>query len=135
MPKTWLEKKHNSKPAHVVVLEKKFAGLPPGKKLLLTSPEIIERYMRRIPRNSHVSFAEMRSDLAKTFGADAACPITSSIHSRIVAEIAIEEMAAGALPRSVTPFWRVVDPKCKFAQKLSIGEAGVEHLRADELKC
>jgi hypothetical protein len=135
MPKTWLEKKHNSKPAHVVVLEKKFAGLPEGKKLLITSPEIIDSYMRRIPKSSHVSFAEMRNDLARSFGADAACPVTSSIHSRILAEIAIEEMAAGALPNSVTPFWRVVDPKCKWAKKLSIGEAGVEQLRADEVKC
>jgi hypothetical protein len=135
MPKTWLERKQNSKPAHVVVLQKKFAGLPPGKKLLITSPEIIDRYMRGLSKSSHVSFAEMRNDLAKAFEADAACPITSAIHSRILAEIAIEEMAAGALPRFVTPFWRVVDPKCKFAEKLSIGVAGVEQLRADELKC
>jgi len=133
MPKTWLEKKACSKPAHVVVLEKKFAGLPPGTKLLITSPEIIDRYMRYIPSGSFISIVEMRKDLAKSHEADASCPITSSIHSRIVAEIAIEELAEGASPNSVCPFWRVVDPRSDLARKLSVGAAGIEQLRTDEL--
>ncbi len=134
MPKTWLEKKACAKPAHVVVLEKKFAGLQPGTKLLITSPEIIDQYMRGIPAGSFVSFVEMRRDLAKSHDADASCPITSSIHSRIVAEIAIEELAEGAAPNSVCPFWRVVEPRSDMARKLSVGAAGIEQLRSDELK-
>jgi hypothetical protein len=133
MPKTWLEKKACSKAAHVVVLEKKFAGLPPGTKLLITSPEIIDQYMRGIPAGSFISFVAMRKDLAESHEADASCPITSSIHSRIVAEIAIEELAEGASPNSVCPFWRVVEPRSDLARKLSVGAAGIEQLRTDEL--
>ncbi len=89
--------------------------------------------MRYIPSGSFISIVEMRKDLAKSHKADASCPITSSIHSRIVAEIAIEELAEGASPNSVCPFWRVVDPRSDLARKLSVGAAGIEQLRTDEL--
>jgi hypothetical protein len=132
MPKSWAEKARGAKPAHVVVLDKPFAGTPAGASLFITSPPVIEDYMRAVPKGETRSMGTMRADLAAREKADAACPVTSSIHARIVSEIAIEAMQAGAPPQAVTPFWRVVEPRSELAKKLSIGPAGVEKLRAAE---
>lgn len=132
MPKTWSQKAQSAKPAHVAVLERPFAGVPVGATLFITSPAVVDAYMRGIPRGQTRAMAAMRSDLARAHKADAACPVTSSIHARIVAEIAIEGLNAGAPMEAVTPFWRVVEPDGALAKKLSIGSAGVRRLRAAE---
>jgi hypothetical protein len=132
MPKTWSQKARGAKPAHTVILEKSFAGVPAGACLFIPSPPVIEEYMRRVPKGKLAGMAGMRADLARTHGADNTCPVTSSIHSRIVAEIAIEALDAGAPAEAVTPFWRVIDPASALAKKLSIGPAGIERLRMQD---
>jgi hypothetical protein len=56
------------------------------------------------------------------------CPVTTAIYLRVVAEAALQELAAGKAIDEVTPFWRVVTPDTKVAAKLSCGPDGVEHL-------
>jgi mRNA-degrading endonuclease toxin of MazEF toxin-antitoxin module len=88
--------------------------------------------MRRVPKGEIRPMAVVRSDLAQREAADAACPVTSSIHTRIVAEMAIEAMNAGVPADAVPPFWRVIDPKSDLAKKLSIGPEGIERLQGAE---
>lgn len=133
MPKSWREKRTSAKPAHVVVLEKPFAGVAAGKKLFITSPQVIERFMRSVAVGNCMSLAQMRSELAKSHNADAACPVTTSIHSRIVAEVALEDLASGVAKDTVVPFWRVIEPSSDLAKKLSVGRQGIEALRAEEV--
>lgn len=76
---------------------------------------------------------EVRADLAVRHGADATCPLTTGIFLRIIAEVALEDLAAGATLESVTPFWRVVDPKSPLAKKLSCGPEFIQIRRTEEV--
>ncbi len=132
MPKSWTQKAASARPAHVAVLEKAFAGVPAGARLLIPSPPLIEAYLRAIPRGEVRPITQLRAELAAAEAADATCPVTTAIHTRIVAEIATEALDAGLPPEAVVPFWRVVEPRSDLARKLSIGPAGIERLRAAE---
>ncbi len=68
----------------------------------------------------------MRNDLAIEYQADKTCPVTSGIFLRIVSEAAYEELKSGKKIDTVTPFWRIVDPKSKLAGKL---ECGIEFIK------
>ena len=121
MPKTWQQKFHGAKPAHVAVLDKAYAGVPPGGRLFVASPPVIDHYVRTIPPGERRSVARLRTDLAATYGADATCPTSTAIFLRIVAEVATEGLRAGRPAAEVTPFWRVVDADSPLARKLSGG--------------
>ncbi len=121
MPLSWADKYRKAKPAHVVVLDKPFAGVAAGQKLLIPEPALIDDYLRAIPRGATIDLHAMRRDLAAARQADATCPVTTAIHTRIVAEVALEAIADGTPPAAVTPFWRVVDPGSPLAAKLSSG--------------
>jgi hypothetical protein len=130
MAMTWLQKYQKSKAPHVELLDKKFGGMQPGEKMLISSPQEIETYIRAIPVGRTVDIPTMRRELARKHGASGACPITTSMFTRIVGELALEAMARGE--RDVTPFWRVVDPDSPIAQKLSCGPALIRQLRETE---
>lgn len=119
--KTWSQKHASAKPAHVVVLEKPFAGIPAGAALFIPAPAVVEKHVRDIPPGHTAELPKLREAMARHAGAMATCPVTSSIHLRIVAETALEALAAGASLADVAPFWRVVDPKGPLAAKLSCG--------------
>lgn len=129
--KTWREKLATGEP-HVTRLEKPFAGLPAGTRLLISSPQEVQAYVRAIPRGETRSILTLRAELAARHGADAACPTSTSIFLRIVAEAALEEMAEGRGPAEVAPFWRVVDPRSSLARKLPCDPQLIETLRAAE---
>lgn len=74
----------------------------------------------------------LRLALAKDRGAEATCPLTTSIFLRIAAEAAWDEMEAGAALANITPFWRVVDPKSDLAKKLRCGPDWIAHQREME---
>lgn len=130
--KTWGERLRAGKPPHVVNLDKPFAGVAAGEKLAIASPLAVKEFVEKIPCGKTRTMLEMRQALAKAMRADAACPTSSSIFLRIVAEAALEEMAAGKTPAEATPFWRIIDPASPLAQKLSCGPDFVEHMRALE---
>jgi hypothetical protein len=113
-------------------LEKDFADMPAGAKMLIATPKIIDDYVRQIPRGKSGSLATMRRDLAVEYGADYTCPVTSGIFLRIVSEAAHEQIEKGTPLGRVTPFWRVVDEKSSLNKKLSFGEAFVKQQRKKE---
>jgi hypothetical protein len=117
MAKTWAEKMRTP-PAHIAILEKPFGGVPQGARLLISSPTDIAAWLRALPTGEFHSITEMRQALASAAGADAACPVSTSIFLRIVAEAAWDDLAAGAAVDTIAPFWRVMEPDSAIAKKL-----------------
>lgn len=131
--KTWTDKVNDTTKTHVVKkLEKDFADMPAGTKMLIATPKIIDDYVRHIPKGKSGSLATMRKDLAVEYGADYTCPVTSGIFLRIVAEAAHEQIEKGTPLSKVTPFWRLVDEKSTLNKKLSFGETFVKQQRKKE---
>jgi hypothetical protein len=121
MRKTWQEKMNPGAKPKIVRLDKPYAGVAVGAKLLVATPEIVRDYIAAIPKGETRTVREMREDLARTYKADATCPASSGIFVRITAEAALEEAEKGKAISRITPFWRIVDPASPAAQKISCG--------------
>ena len=122
-PKTW-KQKMAAKPPHTVKLDKDFAGVPAGAKLLISCPLEVAEYLRKhVPAGETREVQQMRRELAALHGADATCPVSTAIFLRTVAEAAWDEIEAGVPVTDVAPFWRVVDPKSPLTKKLRAGGA------------
>lgn len=118
---SWGDKYRAAKPARVTVLDKPSAGLREGSRLFIASPKVIDAYLRAIPPGKTKDVAAMRAALAKKNKAEATCPTSTAIFVRIVAECALERIAAGEAVAAVPPFWRLVEPDGPLAKKLSCG--------------
>ena len=133
-PKTWAEKM-KAKPPHSVVLDKAFAGVPAGARLLISCPVEVEQYLRHsVPAGETRSVQQMRRELARQHGADDTCPVSTAIFLRTVAEAARDRIEAGTPVPDVVPFWRVVDPESPLARKLRAGPLWIAQQRAAELE-
>jgi hypothetical protein len=131
--KTWTDKVNDlTKEFQVKKLDKDFADMHAGGKMLIATPKIIDEYVRHIPKGKSGSLATMRKDLANEYGADYTCPVTSGIFLRIVAEAAHEQIEKGTPIAKVAPFWRVVDEKSALNKKLSFGSQFVVNQRKKE---
>ncbi|MBK1658699.1 hypothetical protein [Paracraurococcus ruber] len=128
MTKSWDAKFQGAKPPHVVVLDKPFAGLKQGQRLFIASPALLETRIRAIPAGTTQDPATLRAELAREHGADATCPASTGIFLRIIAERALERLAAG--DPDPAPFWRVVAPASPLAAKLSCGAEFLSARRA-----
>lgn len=119
--KSWIEKRDLQKEAEVKRLDADFADMKAGEKMLIATPQIVDDYIRHIPKGTETSLVQMRKDLAAAFHADKTCPVTSGIFLRIVAEAAYEEYEKGKAIRKITPFWRIINEKSPAAKKLTFG--------------
>lgn len=131
-PKTWAQKMHNGKEPHLTTVEKQFADVVPGSRLLIASPLVVDAYIKHIPKGTHTSLQQMRKDLAAEYHADNTCPVTSGIFLRIVSENAYDEYMAGKPPAKITPFWRMIDSSAPICKKLSFGTEFVQQQRKKE---
>lgn len=84
------------------LLEPKGPGFPAGR-MLIASPQAIADVVSAIPAGRVITFPMLRAALARQFGADYTCPVTTGIFLRVAADAALEEGRADALP-----VWRVV---------------------------
>lgn len=100
-------------------MQKPMWGMPPGTKLLISSPREVEAALFAIPLGTTLSLPEFRAQLATAHGADATCPMTTSMFLRIVAEYGMEQLAKGVKIDQVAPFWRVISPQEKIVAKLT----------------
>lgn len=119
--KTWIEKRDQEKTFQVKTIDKKFADIPEGSKMLIATPQIIDDYIKHIPFGKANQLSTLRNDLAISYQAEKTCPVTTGIFLRIVSEAAYEELNAGKDIDDVTPFWRMVSPESKLATKLTCG--------------
>ncbi len=129
-PTDWRKRFGAAKAPHVVMLHADFAGVKAGNTMLISSPGEIANYLSRIPKGETRTMDRMRNELARKAGATAMCPVTTAIYLRVVAEVALADLAEGKRLEEVVPFWRVVLPGSKVAQKLSCGPDHVAHLAA-----
>jgi hypothetical protein len=114
----------------VKVLEKAFAGIPAGARMLVVTPSVVDAAVAEIPFGAVVAATTLRQTLAASHGAEHTCPVTTGIALRVVSERAYLRRQAGAA--SVTPFWRTVDPDSELAGKLACGREFVRRMRLAE---
>ena len=129
-PTDWRKRFGAAKAPHVVMLHADFAGVKAGNTMLISSPGEIANYLSRIPPGEMRTMDRLRNELARKAGANAMCPVTTAIYLRVVAEVALTDLAEGRRLDEVVPFWRVVTPDSKVAKKLSCGPDHVAHLIA-----
>ena len=130
--KTCIEKRDCNKSFKIKTIDKKFADISEGSKMLIATPQIIDDYVIHIPFGKSTELATMRNDLAIEYQADKTCPVTTGIFLRIVSEESFEELNAGKDIEKVTPFWRIVNPKSKLAEKLECGIDFIKKQRENE---
>ena len=122
--------KFNKKYTEVVkIIEKNFADLKAGEKMLISTPRSIANYIAKIPYGTEKSVKLMRLELAENANADNTCPLTCGIFLRIAIEASIEQ-SNGANPD--LPFWRVIDRNSSLIKKLPISEKYLTELRTSE---
>jgi hypothetical protein len=119
--KTWADKLHDRKVPKVKRIDFDFADIPAGSNMFIATPELIDRYIKQIPRGKKVAVQTLRKDLAIENKADYTCPVTTGIFLRIVAEANFEKYLQTNSLKGITPFWRVVEPKSALAKKFSFG--------------
>jgi hypothetical protein len=129
-PTDWRKRFGAAKDPHVVMLHSDFAGVKAGNTMLISSPGELANYIARIPRGETRTMDRLRNELARKAGAQSMCPVTTAIYLKVVAEVALQDLAEGKLIDQVVPFWRVVLPDSKVAGKLSCGRDHVAHLSA-----
>ena len=130
--KSWIEKRDCDKSCKIKTIDKKFADIPEGSKMFISTPKIIDDYIKQIPFGKSTELSTMRNDLAIDYQAHKTCPVTTGIFLRIVSEASYEEFKSGKGIDEVTPFWRVVNPKSKLANKLECGVEFINKQRENE---
>ncbi|MEM8984956.1 MAG: hypothetical protein AAGC71_18245 [Pseudomonadota bacterium] len=132
MGKTATERLNAKKQPKKVVLEKDFAGIKAGTRMLVGTPQMVDNYVRKIPFGETRTIPRLRNELARRHRCDAMCPVSTAIFLRVVADAALESLEAGSAIADVTPFWRAVAPDDKLVKKLDVDSAWIEHQRALE---
>ncbi len=107
----------------------KLVSIPPmhrkpggPRSLLIPSPRAVDARLRKVRNGSLLTLGRLRADLARGTAADLACPMTTGIFLRIVAEAAEESRREGAA--HITPWWRIVRDDGSLFEKLPGGAAG-----------
>ena len=117
--------------------EPKIVDVPPrmqktwGKgTMLIATPLLVDAEIRKVKKGKLVTVKQIMQKLAKDFGADTTCPMTTGIFLRIAAEAAEEDRANGK--KRITPYWRVLKTDGSLNEKYPGGvKAQSAHLRAE----
>jgi len=131
-PTDWRRRFDTAKPARTVMLHADFAGVRAGNVMFIGSPGVFANYLARIPPGETRTIDRMRNELARRHDAGATCPVTTAIFLKVVAEVALRDLAEGKPPEAVVPFWRVIEPGSKIAVRLSCDADLIAHHRALE---
>ena len=122
--------KFNKKYTEVVkTIEKNFADLKAGERILISSPRSIANYVAKIAYGTERSVEFMRRELAENANADNTCTLTCGIFLRIAIEASIEQLNEA---KPDLPFWRVIDRNSSLMKKLPISEKYLIELRTSE---
>jgi hypothetical protein len=77
-----------------------------GRRVLIATPLLVDREIRKVKKGKLTTVNQIRTRLARDFKADSTCQITTGIFIRIVSEVAEEELRTGK--KQVAPYWRVL---------------------------
>lgn len=104
--KTWKEKLEKAMEPKLVKIPERWALRLGQGKMLVPSPMLIDRTIRRIPEGKIATVNTIRDYLADVYTADITCPLTTGIFINIAAHAAEEDRLRGNFP--LTPYWRVL---------------------------
>lgn len=115
--KTWRGKLEAEHPNHgkVVAIPPKMRKQYGTGTMLIPKPLDVDAVMRGVRKGRLITASQIRDRLAKAAGAGTACPLTTGIFVRIVAEAAEEDRRAGK--KRITPYWRTIKSDGKFNEK------------------
>jgi len=130
--KSWAEKMDKPSTPEVKILEKGFADLKDGSKMLIPTPRLIEAYLQHSTPGKKVDMKQMRADLAAENGADYTCPLTTGIFLRILAEYTNELHLAGKKANTLPPVWRAIQPGLPVWKKLTFDKKWMEEAWTEE---
>jgi hypothetical protein len=130
--KSWSEKFADKRPREVKPAPKDFADIKAGQMMLLTTPHDVAAVISSVSKGKQLDLKGLRARLARSAGAEIACPIVTGIHLRTVAEMTGEQLDAGVPAKSVVPVWRIVGPRSPVWKKLENGRTQFEKLRRAE---
>jgi hypothetical protein len=128
---SWREKLLKPQEPKLVPVPLKMTRFGKGT-MLIPTPLLVDKMMRRIPKGKLVTVSTLRQKLAREFSADVTCPLTTGIFIRIAAEAAEEDLTRGR--KRITPYWRVVRDDGGLNPKFPGAEAQqARRLRAEGL--
>jgi hypothetical protein len=128
--KSWREKLENPNLPKVERIPPSMRKQHGTGTLLVPSPRDVDAMIRTVRKGGLITVARLRQDLAKKFGADVTCPLTTGIFVRIAAEAAEEDAREGK--KRITPYWRVIKDDGSLNPKFPGGvEAQAERLRGE----
>ena len=130
--KTWRGKLEEEHPNHgkVVRIPAKMQKRFGRGTMLIPRPLDMDGLIRKIRKGKLLSQSQLRDKLAAAAGAHCACPLTSGMFLRIVAEAAEEDLAGGK--KRVTPYWRVIKDDGGLNDRFPGGaKAHAKRLRAE----
>ena len=104
--KPWRQKIEETPPARVVPIPTRWHKRYGPGTMVIPHPKDLEALIRKIPRGKIVTQSQLRAQLAQQYEADIACPLTTGIFLRMVAEAAEEDQEQGK--KEITPYSRVV---------------------------
>ena len=129
---TWRQKLETPHPSHgkvVAIPARMHKSLGPGT-MVIPHPLDLDAAVRKVRKGKLITMGRLRNALAKLSGTDAACPLTTGIFMRIVAETAEEDRRAGK--QRITPYWRAIKGDGKLNEKFPGGaKAQAALLRKD----
>ncbi len=120
---TWREKLEKKQSPEIKQAPEIWAKKHGGYKMLIPTPMLVDRMMRKIPEGRLATIGSIRNALAKEFGADFTCPLTTGIFARIAAETAEEDRANGR--KDITPYWRLIKDDGTLNPKFPGGQEGM----------
>jgi alkylated DNA nucleotide flippase Atl1 len=83
-----------------------------GHAMLIPTPRLIAEFLNQTHPGDVITIGQLRERLAQSANADFACPLTTGIFLRIVAEAQVEH------PIEQWPWWRVVKEDYSLMEKL-----------------
>lgn len=130
--KTWLSKLSEKKEPKIKRIEFDFADIPANSSMFIATPQIIDNYIKQIPKGKKETVQTMRKDLAIENRAEYTCPVTTGIFLRVVAEANFEKYTQSNSLKGITPFWRVIEPNSTLSKKLTFGQDFIINQRQAE---
>ncbi|HEV8130547.1 MAG TPA: hypothetical protein VGQ81_04805 [Acidobacteriota bacterium] len=116
---TWRAKLEKDQEPKVVDIPPKMTKRFGFGKMLIPKPLDVDALIRRVKPGQLVTQTQLRERLAKDFGVDVTCPMTTGIFIRIAAEAAEEDLQQGR--NQITPYWRVIKDDGSLNEKFPGG--------------
>ncbi len=128
----WRQKFEKPQQLKMVVIDKPYAGIMAGSRVLIGTPRLVADYIEAIPCGETREIPQMRSELAKQHDCQAMDPMSTAMLIRIAAATAIEDMQSGVAVSGVIPFWRLLKSSDRISRRLDIDSAWLDNQRQGE---